>query len=58
MSDLDPRQPILCGAADAAVMALLEQVMREHAVDRRRVLVVGYSMGGAISLGFMGRSSR
>jgi predicted peptidase len=33
-------------AADRAVMALLEAVMREHAVDRKRVLVTGYSLGG------------
>lgn len=33
-------------AAESAVMALLERVMQEYAVDRRRVLVVGFSMGG------------
>ena len=32
--------------SDRAVMALLEQVMSEYAVDRRRILVVGYSLGG------------
>lgn len=32
--------------ADAAVMALLQKVRREHTIDLRRVLVVGYSMGG------------
>jgi predicted peptidase len=32
--------------ADRAVMALLDKVMAEHAVDRKRVLVVGFSMGG------------
>lgn len=32
--------------AEAAVMALLERVLREHAIDTRRVAVVGYSMGG------------
>jgi len=32
--------------ADRAVMALLEHVMSEYAVDRRRILVVGYSLGG------------
>lgn len=32
--------------ADAAVMALLERIMREHRVDRRRIVVAGYSMGG------------
>ncbi len=29
-----------------AVMALLEHVFSEHAVDRRRIVVTGYSMGG------------
>ena len=33
-------------AADAAVMALIEKVTREFTIDRRRVLVVGFSMGG------------
>lgn len=32
--------------ADQAVMKLLETVMQEHKIDRRRVLVVGFSMGG------------
>jgi predicted peptidase len=32
--------------ADRAVMALLDKVMREHKIDRKRVLVVGFSMGG------------
>lgn len=32
--------------ADAAVIALLAHVMGEYSIDRRRVLVVGYSMGG------------
>ena len=32
--------------SDRAVMALLESVMREYAVDRRRILVTGFSMGG------------
>lgn len=32
--------------SDAAVMSLLERVMREHTVDRRRIVVVGYSIGG------------
>jgi len=32
--------------ADAAVMRLLEAVMKEYNVDRRRVLVIGFSMGG------------
>jgi predicted peptidase len=32
--------------ADRAVMALLENVMSEYAVDRRRILVAGYSLGG------------
>jgi predicted peptidase len=33
-------------AADAAVMALLDRIMADYTVDRRRVLVVGFSMGG------------
>ena len=33
-------------AAERAVMALLDHVMREYAVDRRKVLVTGFSMGG------------
>ena len=33
-------------AADKAVMTLIADAMREYAIDRRRVLVVGYSMGG------------
>jgi predicted peptidase len=33
-------------AADAAVMALLEKVMGEFTIDRRHVVVVGFSMGG------------
>jgi len=32
--------------ADAAVMALLARIMTDYSIDRRRVLVVGYSMGG------------
>jgi len=32
--------------ADRAVMALLDNVMAEYAIDRRRILVVGYSLGG------------
>ena len=32
--------------ADAAVMALLARIMADYSIDRRRVLVVGYSMGG------------
>jgi predicted peptidase len=32
--------------ADRAVMALLDKVMAEHTIDRKRVLVVGFSMGG------------
>jgi predicted peptidase len=32
--------------ADEAVMALLESVLHEYTIDRRRVLVVGYSLGG------------
>ena len=33
-------------AADKAVMALINDAMRAYAIDRKRVLVVGYSMGG------------
>jgi predicted peptidase len=32
--------------ADRAVMALLDKVMAEHTIDRKHVLVVGFSMGG------------
>lgn len=32
--------------ADAAIVRLLEAVMKEHNVDRRRVLIIGFSMGG------------
>lgn len=32
--------------SDRAVMALLEQVRREHTIDARRILVTGFSMGG------------
>ena len=32
--------------ADKAVMTLVDTAMREYAIDRKRVLVVGYSMGG------------
>ncbi len=33
-------------ASDAAVMALVERILGEYAVDRRRIVVVGFSMGG------------
>ena len=33
--------------ADQAVMALIDNVIAEYAVDRRRILVVGFSLGGA-----------
>ena len=33
-------------AAEQAVEALLHSVMDEYAIDRRRILVTGYSMGG------------
>jgi predicted peptidase len=33
-------------AAERAVMALLETVMRDYAIDRRRILVTGFSLGG------------
>ena len=32
--------------ANTAVMALMEKAMKHYAIDPRRVLVVGYSMGG------------
>jgi predicted peptidase len=32
--------------SDAAVMALLGGIMGDYSIDRRRVLVVGYSLGG------------
>jgi predicted peptidase len=32
--------------SERAVMALLDRVLREYAIDRARVLVVGFSMGG------------
>ena len=34
-------------AADQAVMALIDNVMAEYAIDRRRVLVTGFSLGGS-----------
>lgn len=33
-------------AAERAVMALLESVMKEYEIDRRRILVTGFSLGG------------
>ena len=33
-------------AADKAVLTLIADAMREYKIDRKRVLVVGYSMGG------------
>jgi predicted peptidase len=33
-------------AADQAVMALVEQVRKEYAIDPRKILVAGFSMGG------------
>jgi predicted peptidase len=33
-------------AADKAVMTLIDEAMRSYNIDRKRVLVVGYSMGG------------
>jgi predicted peptidase len=32
--------------ANTAVMALMEKAMKDYSIDRKRVLVVGYSMGG------------
>ena len=34
-------------AADEAVMALLGRVITEYAIDRRRILVTGFSLGGS-----------
>lgn len=34
-------------AAEQAVMALIDSVIAEFAVDRRRILVTGYSLGGS-----------
>ena len=34
-------------AADKAVMALVGRVMTEYAIDRRRILVTGFSLGGS-----------
>ena len=33
-------------AAEKAVMALMDSVLNEYSIDRRRILVVGFSMGG------------
>ena len=33
-------------AGERAVLALVEHVMKEYAIDRRRILVTGFSMGG------------
>jgi len=33
-------------ASEQAVMALLDRVLSDYAIDRRRVLVTGFSMGG------------
>ena len=33
-------------AGERAVLALVESVAKEYAIDRRRILVVGFSMGG------------
>jgi predicted peptidase len=33
-------------AAEKAVMALMDSVLGEYSVDRRRILVVGFSLGG------------
>ena len=33
-------------AAEKAVMALLENVLSEYSIDRRRILVIGFSLGG------------
>lgn len=33
-------------AGERAVLALVESVLKEYAIDRRRILVTGFSMGG------------
>jgi predicted peptidase len=33
-------------AAEKAVMALVENVLGEYSIDRRRILVIGFSLGG------------
>lgn len=33
-------------ASDAAVMAVVEEALRSYTIDKRRVLVTGFSMGG------------
>jgi predicted peptidase len=33
-------------AADTAVMALVDRVTHDYTIDRRRILIVGFSMGG------------
>ncbi len=33
-------------AAEAAVMALMESVLSEYSIDRRRIIVIGFSLGG------------
>lgn len=33
-------------AAEQAVMALIDNVLGEYAIDRRRILVIGFSLGG------------
>ena len=33
-------------AAEKAVLALIEKVREEHAIDERRILITGFSMGG------------
>jgi predicted peptidase len=33
-------------AAEKAVMALMENMLSEYSIDRRRILVVGFSLGG------------
>lgn len=34
-------------AAEQAVMALIDNVMAEYAIDRRRILLTGFSLGGS-----------
>jgi predicted peptidase len=41
-----PAQSWTDEGAERAVMALVDQLVREHKIDARRILVVGFSMGG------------
>lgn len=41
--------------ADRGVMALLEEIIDQHAIDRSRILVTGFSLGGAGTWFFAGQ---